>query len=568
MKHSIAAHQVLDPPSEPSDALAPVGVSTERVDSYTLQVVEQLFPAPTSGLEFLALLLRLAISKQMAMADMGMADVAEISVQSIRVLASKIGRSYETTHKYVVLFCGLGLLIKSRESGLVKLRFPLCRYQPPVSLQKLDALIAEARPKVVSCALRVRKRFLVLYGSQLSAKAEPVSVASAADTLSEIQDAIADLHQVAALPEANALRERLDAILARLGAAQSRLAGEKSTVSLSASAENGRLSAEKVDSPDTATFENGRLAGEEVDSPALANSANGRLSHRMVDSPDAATFENGRLAGEKSTVLPSESAENGRLSAEKVDFSVKTVDSGAGEASNVNVIISNILDKFNVNVRGATDLVITYLMSQFGEQRGKLGYWRGLVKVCAEPSVWLAATIETGVAMQRQGDPVRDPGRYFYNRVCAMAKSGVSPETEQLVERYKSLSFPQLRAVLQGSGSAAAKSGTLAQSRRRPKLQTKKPHDPARVGMSKAEARELLDALNTLSGRERARGCYGYRLHSFQQQDDSYAVWASGFMDREVWFYEFAGWQEQAERLATRLPSAETQNFLEVTDGR
>src|SRR5579883_617769 len=170
---------------------APAGVPTERVDSYTLQIVDQLFPSPCSGLEFLALLLRLAIAKQVAL-EMGKADVAEITVQSIRHLAKLIGWSYETTHKYVVLFCALGLLIKSRENGLVKLRFPLCRYQPPTSLGKLDELIARARPKVVSCAKRVRQRFLLLYGKQLPPLSAPLAALAAPENagLPVISDAI------------------------------------------------------------------------------------------------------------------------------------------------------------------------------------------------------------------------------------------------------------------------------------------------------------------------------------------------------------------------------------------
>ncbi len=47
------------------------GVPNEKVDSYTLQVIERIFPRPTSGVQFLALLLRLASIKQMAFGEAG-----------------------------------------------------------------------------------------------------------------------------------------------------------------------------------------------------------------------------------------------------------------------------------------------------------------------------------------------------------------------------------------------------------------------------------------------------------------------------------------------------------------
>jgi hypothetical protein len=572
-----------------------LGVPTERVAPETLQAVDSLFPAPTSGLEFLALLLRLAIAKQMALAEMGLADVAEISVPSIRKLAALIGWSYDTTDKYVRLFCALGLLVKSRENGLVKLRFPLCRYQPPQTLSRLDQIIEQARPKVVSCAKRVKRRFLLLYGKQLPAPDTSLpELQPAASLATEIQGVIGELRQTMTLPESAPIRARLAEILAKLEQAtprestnlpglgehlvdsagqahlqngrldakmvgslplqgheakqNGRLGGKKSTSAAGASSQNGRLSEKTVDSAGQAHLQNGRLGGKTVDSDPEGSEQNGRLGAKMVGSAGETPGENGRLETEKSTVLPPESPENGRLSAETVDFSAKMVDSSTEDAPNVNVI-TNILYKLNVNVRESTREVVECLRTEFGEAENKRGWYYNVLKTCAEPAIWLAATIETVVAMQRQADPVRDPGRYFCSRVRAMHGAGIPPETEQLVTRYGCLSFAQLKAVLQGAGSAKAGGQAAPASKPRPKLQTKRPHDPARRGMNRGDAQSLLAALKALSETEMANGRYGYRLHCFRQEDGSHSIWASGFMDREVWFYECAGWQEQLKHI-------------------
>jgi|SRR5579883_837835 len=529
-KGTDAAHQVLDPP-EPSGISAPIGVSTERVDPHTLQAVDQLFPSPCSGLEFLALLLRLAICKQMALANMEMADVAEISVQSIRMLAKKIGWSYESTHKYVVLFCALGLLIKSRENGLVKLRFPLCRYRPPVSLQKLDELIAKARPKVVSCAKRVKRRFGLLYGVPVAAPApaQPVGGAGSPD----LQEVLADLRQVINLPEAGALRERLKTIEAKLTRLNGRFLSEKSTASTDLEEQNGRLAAEKST---TSTPANGKLPQETVDLPAGATGGNGRLPQEMVDSPRAAP------------------AENGRLFAQTVDFSAKTVDSEGSDGANVSVIIKTKFERFNDNVRET----IEYLRSIFGEPENKRGWYYNLRKSCAQREIWLAAAVETFVAMQRQTGPIEQPGRYFYDRVIAMHQAGISDEEHQLVKRYGDLSYAQLQAVVRNPPSSIpAPTGGSARGPRpgpaRPKaIELCLARDRHVRGMSQ----EDLDLLQ-----QEIRSCVDYcawRTQRYLQEDGTYALLVESSLRRQIWLYHREHWRA---RLATLVPPTRPEKY-------
>lgn len=533
-----AAHLVQDHPG-PSGTCAPVGIDTERVNSHTLQAIDQLFPSPCSGLEFLALLLRLAICKQMAMAGMEVADVAEITVQSIRVLAGKIGWSYETTHKYVALFCALGLLIKSRENGLVKLRFPLCRYQPPNSLQRLDELIAKARPKVVSCAKRVKRRFGLLYGKQQIAAPDLLQQTPVPGG-SDLQEVLADLRQVMDLPEAVVLRERLKVIEAKLAQLNGRLLREKSTVAAGQEEQNGRLAAEMVDSPPPALAENGRLATETVDSPAGAVEENGRLAAEMVDSLPPASAENGRLAGEKSTAASGQNPQNGRLSGEKSTVSAKTVDSEGAAAANVNVIINTKFERFNDNVREP----IEFLRAIFQEPEGKRGYYYNLLKSCAQADIWLAAAVETFLAMQRQTDPVEQPGRYFYDRVIAMHREGLSEEARQLVTRYGGLSYAQLQAVVRNTPSSTpAPAGGS-----RPRLGRTKPIEPRLArdrqagGMSHEDLEQVCQEI-----RSRFEYC-AWRIRSYRQEDGTYALLCESPLRRQIWLYRRNNWQA---RLAT-----------------
>ncbi len=157
-----------------------------RVDPQRLQVIHQLFPpAPAGGLLFLAWLL--AQARGMPCRD-GEPEVAVITVQSLREPASRMGWGYDTTHKYVVLFCALGLLMKRRGGGKVELSFALGRYTPPPSLEALDRLIAASRPKVQSYASKVRRRYLQLFGACQHAESPTPHPAESA--LSDLDKAI------------------------------------------------------------------------------------------------------------------------------------------------------------------------------------------------------------------------------------------------------------------------------------------------------------------------------------------------------------------------------------------
>ncbi|GHO59469.1 hypothetical protein [Ktedonobacter robiniae] len=141
-----------------------IGVDIQQVNPTIFHIVEKVFAKPLKGLEFLALLLTQAVVKQEALPTSSTQTpiaFAVVSLQNIRELAQRIHWGYDTTHKYVVTFCALDLLIKRRSSDQIELLFPLQHYDPPSSLHELDRLLTKSRPKVQQFAKRVRERCLI-----------------------------------------------------------------------------------------------------------------------------------------------------------------------------------------------------------------------------------------------------------------------------------------------------------------------------------------------------------------------------------------------------------------------
>ncbi|GHO69631.1 hypothetical protein KSC_085230 [Ktedonobacter sp. SOSP1-52] len=141
-----------------------IGVDIQQVNPTIFHIVEKVFTKPLKGLEFLALLLTQAVVKQEALPTSSTQTpiaFAVVSLQNIRELAQRIHWGYDTTHKYVVTFCALDLLIKRRSSDRIELLFPLQHYDPPSSLHELDRLLTKSRPKVQQFAKRVRERCLI-----------------------------------------------------------------------------------------------------------------------------------------------------------------------------------------------------------------------------------------------------------------------------------------------------------------------------------------------------------------------------------------------------------------------
>lgn len=457
-----------------------MSVPIERVDGYTLQVVQQLFPSPTNGLEFLALLLRWACLKQLSLDMEGNRDVAVIRVQSIRELAKLIGWAYETTHKYVLLFCALGLLVKLRASGKVELHFALGRYHPPLTLGALDRLIEQGRTKVRSCAKKVKRRYLLLYGEQ-SPTGLPAPK-SPGCTIPELDEAIEAIKRLIARNGAS--RENLGAILLKLEHAQCRVAAEVDPASPPDDYLYGRLGVKRgdsveqappllpdndrsngrpgvtmgdsgsqrekgkgrpgtktVDSKDRSQLASGRFLDVGVDSPKTVAPAPGRLSGETVDSHPAFPNENGRLASQQPTVFSVSDTPNGRFTPKTVDSPTDSpaqrVDSAAAETSNVNVL--TFFAKINVNV----NVVAKFCCLAFGEPASKQGIYRRLFETTGFGAQTIAAAF-VHTMIHRQDGTMRNPAAVFIQCCKRYHQQGVPEEAAVLLERYGQLSYTQL----------------------------------------------------------------------------------------------------------------------------
>lgn len=414
----------------------PEGVPRERVDSYTLHVIDQLFPAPTSGVEFLALLLRLAHVKQLSLKmeeDDGLADVAVICVQSIKHLSKAIGWSYESTHKYVVLFCALGLLLKRRNAGMVELHFPLTRYNPP-GVDSLDKLIERYRHpkrngkthKRLQHTERVKHRFLRLYdGLSTAAPPSPVPASQHAlaaligQDLSEAISDVADLLDQA--PENLPSAQRLASVLTKLKQIQHKLIKPQPKATFTK--EPGRLSVAEVDSSLSVATRSGRFVATVVDSGSTQSSNVGRLSAAEVD------FSEGDQGDVEESTPGIE-----RISAEKVD--------SEGELRpNVNVI--TLIESITLNV----NMVALFCCRALGEGPEKHRvYLKVFREIDSDAQAVVAALLF--VLAHRADGSIRKPPAVFLQRCKDYHQSGIPEEAAALVQRYGELTLPQLLEAL------------------------------------------------------------------------------------------------------------------------
>lgn len=437
----------IEPPFEqeaslPDSNLVPVGVERERVDPHTLQVIQQLFPAPTSGPEFLALLLRWATTKQLSHGLEESSDVAVVTVQSIRQLAGLIGWAYETTHKYVVLFCALGLLTKYRVHGKVELHFALHRYEPPLTLDELDRLTG-TRKKVASCARRVKRRFLLLYGPrQRQQLPSPPPQMAVSAHLPELHDALVEVEQLLQMDMPETAKQRLTTVQTKLERVQGRLSEMQGDSSPAALPGHGRLAQPTVDSASPMATRNGRFQPPVVDSEQDTDETGGRLSIQKVDSVKPQPNIQGRPLHGTSTFSPFLTAQKGRLSEQQVDSTAKKVDSSLDfHTSNVNVI--QLISNITLNVK----LVATFCCQALEEPSSKRGIYLKLFRECERDAQAIAAALLFVLAHRGDGT-MRNPASVFVARCRVYHAQGIPEEAATLVKQYGSLSYRELLAAL------------------------------------------------------------------------------------------------------------------------
>jgi hypothetical protein len=389
----------------------PALVGCERVDPQTLQVIDRLFPAPSSGLAFLARLLRRATVKQQALSEEFTQDVAVITVQSIRELATHIGWGYDTTHKYVVLFCALGLLSKRRVCGKVELSFALVRYTLPLTLDALDRLIAQSRPKVQSFAKKVKRRYLLFYGNHLQAES-PKPVEEKSPNL-ELDEAIERIRRLIEREPSPTKRQALiTALLKQIEGLQrqgERVGNPQASLVRPLPAK-GRLAAKKSPAEGTLDHVTRRRAAATSPMMDVSEAENGRLFGQTGDSLQSTDQQNGRLAATPSLMSSAPSAENGRRLPTREDSS-SACTSGDGRCAVQKSPLEGASFRFPATDEGKTgdflpipdhlDAAMPHMMLPSMYDDGRLAPKTG--------DFWLTAAPPDGRLLAQTGDSVSVP---------------------------------------------------------------------------------------------------------------------------------------------------------------
>src|SRR6266568_2338755 len=134
-----------------------------RISGSAFKAIRLLFAEPFRGFDFVQDLLNGAQVIQCQLSDQeSLDDVAVVTVQNVRELAKRIKWGYDTTHRYLLVFCALGLMRKQRYEGKLQILFPLTIYVPsPNVVDALDKIIETSRPKARQLARQVRERFVL-----------------------------------------------------------------------------------------------------------------------------------------------------------------------------------------------------------------------------------------------------------------------------------------------------------------------------------------------------------------------------------------------------------------------
>ncbi len=296
------------------------GIEKERVDPYTLQIIDQLFPGH-HGLQFLAGILRQASVKQLALPELALpeiTDVAVITVQSLRTLAQLIGFSYDTTEKYIVVLSHLRLLHKKRYRRQIILHVPLCRCQvpEPEALESLDY-----RPKVTSFAGQVKRRIVLL---RTSVRTSPPSLTVVpSDPQRFVPQLVEDIRKILQQEVDSEIGSRLlprieGAVRYRCTQSQSLLSEQKGDSETMISGQQSLLLHQKDDSPIGERHQESRLFGQKGDFPIGVSRQQSLLSEKG-DSQMMASGQQSRLFDAKDDFLTSEIYQESRLLHQKGD---------------------------------------------------------------------------------------------------------------------------------------------------------------------------------------------------------------------------------------------------------
>jgi hypothetical protein len=564
-----------DPAQGESSHGEPGSKAWERVERSTLQLIANLFPAPTLGQVFVARFVERAAIERSIIPGLKAGDVV-ICTKSIATLGEELDLSYDTTQKYVALFKALGLLQKQTfMSGQMAFLLSLGIYQPPRNLEaNLDHLLQRSKAK------KSRTKFHVLVAS-VKQRCLVYGLIS-----QEFTDALRQLHTLIQ-PEEGLSRRKLEQRLAQ---------AQHLVSSLLAQAMTGRLPQARngVDSlpgtflppllgtgntgeseeegqrgestrhaeafrppentpahlrlPDTQFQVDSRQQGHDGESThraylgrqeAKSIPANLSIEVLQVDSPKGKhvtpSTQEGSMDGFEQHLPPS----NLSLAPKQVDSSASVL------PSNVNVI--TLLSNITSNVK----LVATFCRQALDEPPSKQRIYLNLFSECEHDVQAVTAALLFTLAHRRDGT-ITKPAAVFIARCRDFHRQGVSEEAAALVKQYGSLSYLQLLDALQKP--APSRQGTSSPAGPpRPATPSSLPPlpqwgtiprlievSPSRSGMSRQEA---LQVVARARGDRRTKLC---RVDVERLADSTYAVLLDNTITavpRQTYFYSPHEWE-------------------------
>jgi hypothetical protein len=564
----------------------------EQVEGSTLQLIANLFPAPTLGQIFVTRFVERAATKRSIVPDLNVGDVV-ITTKSIATLAAELGLAYDTVQKYVVLFQALGLLQKhSFMGGQIAFILALGIYLPPRTLKaNLDYLLQrstakKSRTKFHDQVQDVKERCMI-YGliSQ------------------EFIDALRQLHTLVQPPEKGQSRRALELRLDQAQHLVSSMIAQAMTGRLTRGGallpqnlpeqpgltdddtrqhEEGKVpppnlpdAASRTDaepqeqqSESTQTGESGRCTVQSAvpNLPSLVGQIDSGQHHHSSESTQSATpdrfVERGVVPNLPNSLTQvdsvprdhdresTQSANPGRRDASSDARNLPASEALVDSLSLANVNVGNIITR-NINVNVET--VAAFLCRLFNEPTSKKGiYSRLLRNGCNQAEVIHAAALFALIHFH-QDKTITNPAAVFIARCKAYHAQGVPEEAAILVKQYGTLSYQQLLDALQKPTVPSKQGPSFPASPSHPATPTSLPPLPqwgtiprltevshSRTGMSRQEA---LQVVARARGDRRTKMCC---VDLERLSDDRYAVLLDNTITaipRQAYFYSLHEWE-------------------------
>jgi len=595
-----------DPAQGESSDGEPGSKAWEKVEHSTLQLIANLFPAPTLGQVFVARFVERAATERSIIADLKAGDVV-ICTRSIATLSVELNISYDTAQKYVALFRALGLLQKRTfMDAQIAFILSLGIYLPPHNLEaNLDYLlqrskVKKSRSKYHDLVADVKGRCLV-YGlidqewtsalQQLHALVQPpagISTSNLEQRLAQAQHLVSTMiarAMTARLPREDALLTQNlpelsgitdDDVRRREGESTQqettkRRESEVSPPNLPGVTTSRDVVLQEQRSESIRTGSVGRFAessaaqnlpgqATQVDSRRLGHSSestlygglgrrvDGRVGPNLSNSP---TQVDSFLRDHDSE--STQPANPGRRSASADGENLPAGEALVDSQGLANVNVGNII-KTNINVN--VEIVAAFLCRLFNEPASKKGIYSRLFRDgCNQAEAIHAAAIFALVHFHQDGT-ITNPAAMFIARCKAYHAQGVPEEAAALVNQYRSLNYQQLLDALQKptAPSTPSKQGTsFPACPSRPATPASLPPlpqwgtIPRLIGVSPSRAgmsrQEALRVVARAQGDRRTKLC---RVDLEQLFDGSYAVLLDNTITtvpRQTYFYSLHEWE-------------------------